>query len=120
MNFELSDEQEQIRRSVRDFAESEMRPNVHEWDEAQKFPQDDLRRKMGELGWLGVIYPEEYGGAGMGYAEYAIIMEELARVDPAVALSVAAHNSLCSGHIYVAGSEEQKREYLPKLTSGEV
>src|SRR5215203_1395608 len=120
MNFDPTDEQEQIRRSVREFAESEIRPNVHEWDEAQKFPQEELRRKMGELGWLGVIYPEEYGGAGMGYQEYAIIIEELARVDPSIALSVAAHNSLCTGHIYVAGTEAQKRAYLPRLTQGEV
>lgn len=119
MNFEESDEQQQIRRSVREFAESEIRPNVHEWDEAQKFPHEELRKKMGELGWLGIIYPEEYGGSGMGYVEYAIIIEELARVDPAIALSVAAHNSLCTGHIYLAGNEEQKKKYLPRLTQGE-
>jgi alkylation response protein AidB-like acyl-CoA dehydrogenase len=119
MNFDLTDEQQQIRRSVREFAEGEIRPNVHEWDEAQKFPQEELRGKLAELGLLGVLYPEEYGGAGMGYMEYAIIIEELARVDPAVALSVAAHNSLCSGHIFLAGSEEQKRRYLPRLTQGE-
>jgi alkylation response protein AidB-like acyl-CoA dehydrogenase len=119
MNFELTDEQEQVRRSVREFAEGEIRPYVHEWDEAQKFPHEEMRKKLADLGLLGVIYPEEYGGAGMGYMEYAIIIEELARVDPALALSVAAHNSLCSGHIYIAGSEEQKRKYLPRLTAGE-
>jgi alkylation response protein AidB-like acyl-CoA dehydrogenase len=119
MNFDLTDEQQHIRRSVREFAEAEIRPNVHEWDETQKFPHEELRKKMGELGWLGVIYPEEYGGAGMGYAEYAIIIEELARVDPALALSVAAHNSLCTGHIYIAGNDEQKRKYLPQLTQGD-
>ena len=120
MNFDLTDEQQQIRRSVREFAESEIKPNVLEWDEAQKFPQEEMRRKMGELGWLGVIYPEEYGGAGMGYVEYAIIIEEIARVDPALALSVAAHNSLCSGHLWIAGSEEQKRKWMPRLAQGEV
>ena len=120
MNFDLTDEQQHIRSSVREFAEAEIRPYVPEWDETQKFPHDDMRRKMGELGWLGVIYPEEYGGAGMGYAEYAIIIEELARVDPAIALSVAAHNSLCTGHLYLAGNEEQRRKYLPRLTQGEV
>ena len=119
MNFDLTDEQQQIRRSVREFAEGEIRPHVHEWDEAQKFPQEELRGKLAELNLLGVLYPEEYGGAGMGYMEYAIIIEELARVDPAIALSVAAHNSLCSGHIFLAGSEEQKRKYLPRLTQGE-
>src|ERR1044071_6599571 len=119
MNFDLTDEQAQIRRSVREFAESEIRPNVGEWDEAQKFPQEELRRKMGELGWLGVVIPEEYGGAGMGYQEYAIIIEELARVAPAIALSVAGHNSLCTGHVFIAGSEEQKKKYLPRLAGGE-
>ncbi len=119
MDFELTDEQQHIRRSVREFAESEIRPNVGEWDEAQKFPHEEMRRKMGELGWLGVVIPEEYGGAGMGYQEYAIIIEELARVDPALALSVAGHNSLCTGHIYIAGNEEQKTKYLPRLAGGE-
>lgn len=119
MDFELTDEQQHIRRSVREFAESEIRPNVGEWDEAQKFPQEEMRRKMGELGWLGVVIPEEYGGAGMGYQEYAIIIEELARVDPALALSVAGHNSLCTGHIYIAGNEEQRKKYLPRLAGGE-
>lgn len=119
MNFELTDEQEHIRRSVREFAESEIRPNVLEWDEAQKFPHEAMRRKMADLGWLGILQPEEYGGSGMGYVEYAIIIEELARVDPAIALSVAAHNSLCTGHLAIAGSEEQKKKYLPMLTQGE-
>jgi hypothetical protein len=119
MNFDLTDEQVQIRRSVREFAEGELRPNVHDWDETQRFPHDELRGKFAELGLLGVVFPEEYGGAGMGYIEYAIVIEELARVDPAVALSVAAHNSLCSGHIFIAGDERQKREYLPRLARGE-
>jgi alkylation response protein AidB-like acyl-CoA dehydrogenase len=119
MNFDLTDEQEQVRRSVREFAEGEIRPFVHEWDETQKFPHEEMRKKLAELGLLGVLYPEEYGGAGMGYMEYAIIIEELARVDPGLALSVAAHNSLCTGHLYIAGSEEQKKKYLPRLTQGE-
>lgn len=119
MNFDLTDEQQQIRRSVREFAEGEILPNVHEWDEAQKFPQEELRGKLADMNLLGVLYPEEYGGAGMGYMEYAIIIEELARVCPAVALSVAAHNSLCTGHLFIAGSDEQKARFLPRLTNGE-
>lgn len=119
MNFDLTDEQEHVRRSVREFAEGEILPHVLEWDEAQKFPQEEMRRKMADLGWLGVLQPEEFGGAGMGYIEYAIIIEELARVDPALALSVAAHNSLCTGHLAIAGSAEQKAKYLPMLTQGE-
>ncbi|MCC6744458.1 MAG: acyl-CoA dehydrogenase family protein [Acidobacteria bacterium] len=115
----MTDEQEHVRRSVREFAEGEILPHVLEWDEAQKFPQEEMRRKMADLGWLGVLQPEEFGGAGMGYIEYAIIIEELARVDPALALSVAAHNSLCTGHLAIAGSAEQKAKYLPMLTQGE-
>ncbi len=118
MNFELNEEQQQIKMSVREFAESEIRPRVMEWDETQHFP-DELRKPLAELGLLGVIFPEEYGGAGMGYIEYATIIEELARVDGSVGLSVAAHNSLCSNHIYMFGSEEQKRKYLVPLTQGE-
>jgi alkylation response protein AidB-like acyl-CoA dehydrogenase len=118
MNFELSEEQQQIKSSVREFAESEIRPNVMEWDEAQHFPEE-LRPKLAELGLLGVLFPEEYGGAGMGYVEYATIIEEIARVDGSVGLSVAAHNSLCSNHIYLFGSEEQKQKYLVPLAQGE-
>lgn len=118
MNFELNEEQLQIKYSVREFAESEIKPNVLEWDETQHFPVE-LRPKLAELGLLGVIFPEEYGGAGMGYVEYATIIEELGRVCGAVALSVAAHNSLCSNHIYTFGSEEQKQKYLVPLATGE-
>ncbi|MBS1795665.1 MAG: acyl-CoA dehydrogenase family protein [Acidobacteria bacterium] len=118
MNFELNEEQLQIKQAVREFAESEIRPNVPEWDETQHFP-DELRPALAELGLLGVIFPEQYGGAGLGYIEYATIIEELARVDGAVGLSVAAHNSLCSNHIYMFGSEEQKKKYLVPLTQGE-
>jgi len=118
MNFELNEEQEQIKASVREFAESEIRPRIMEWDETQHFPEE-LRPQLAELGLMGVIFPEEYGGAGMGYVEYATIIEELGRVDGSVALSVAAHNSLCSNHIYMFGNEEQKQKYLVPLTTGE-
>ena len=118
MNFELNEEQQQIRYSVREFAESEIRPHVMEWDESQHFP-DELRPKLAELGLMGVLFPEQYGGAGMGYVEYATIIEELGRVDGSVGLSVAAHNSLCSNHIYSFGSEEQKQKYLVPLAQGE-
>lgn len=118
MNFELNEEQQQIKHSVREFAESEIRPHVMEWDESQHFPEE-LRPKLAELGLLGVLFPEEYGGAGMGYVEYATIIEELGRVDGSVGLSVAAHNSLCSNHIYSFGSDEQKRKYLVPLAQGE-
>ncbi len=118
MNFELSEEQLQIKFSVREFAESEIRPHVMEWDETQHFPEE-LRPKLAELGLLGVTLPEQYGGAGMGYVEYATIIEELGRVCGSVGLSVAAHNSLCSNHIYMFGSEEQKQKYLVPLATGE-
>jgi alkylation response protein AidB-like acyl-CoA dehydrogenase len=118
MNFELNEEQEQIKNSVREFAESEIRPHVMEWDESQHFPEE-LRPHLAELGLMGVLFPEEYGGAGMGYIEYVTIIEEIARVDGSVGLSVAAHNSLCSNHIYMFGSEEQKQKYLVPLAQGE-
>ncbi len=118
MNFELSEEQQQIKYSVREFAESEIKPHVMEWDESQHFPEE-LRPKLAELGLMGVLFPEEYGGAGMGYVEYATIIEELGRVCGSVGLSVAAHNSLCSNHIYTYGSDEQKQKYLTPLASGE-
>ncbi|MEP7148037.1 MAG: acyl-CoA dehydrogenase family protein [Acidobacteriota bacterium] len=118
MNFELNEEQLQIKYSVREFAESEILPHVMEWDESQHFPVE-LRPKLAELGLLGVLFPEEYGGAGMGYVEYATIIEELGRVCGSVGLSVAAHNSLCSNHLYLFGSEEQKQKYLVPLARGE-
>ncbi len=118
MNFELNEEQEQIKYSVREFAESEITPHVMEWDESQHF-FDELRPQLAELGLLGVIFPEEYGGSGMGYIEYATIIEEIARVCGSVGLSVAAHNSLCSNHIYTYGTEEQKKKYLTPLAKGE-
>ena len=118
MDFEFSVEQEQLRRSVREFAEAEIRPHVALWDETQQFPREAIR-KAGQMGLLGAIFPEELGGADLSYIDYAIIIEELARVDPSVGLIVAAHNSLCTNHIFVAGTEEQKRHYVPKLASGE-
>jgi alkylation response protein AidB-like acyl-CoA dehydrogenase len=118
MDFRLTDEQIQIQQTVRDFAESEIKPHVMEWDEAQTFPADVVR-KLGELGMLGAIFPEQYGGAGLSYIDYVNIIEELGVVDSGVGLTVAAHNSLCTGHIYLAGNEEQKKKWLPKLTSGQ-
>ena len=117
MDFELSEEQQQVKSSVREFAEAEIAPHIMEWDETQHFPIE-LWPKLAELGLTGVIFPEEYGGAGMGYVEYATIIEELSRVDGSVGISVAAHNSLCSNHIYMYGSEEQKQKYLVPLAQG--
>src|SRR3954447_11130870 len=118
MDFEFTPEQNQLRKAIRDFAEAEIGPHVLEWDENQTFPLDVVK-KAGEMGLLGAIFPEELGGAGFGYIEYSIIIEELARVDPSVALIVAAHNSLCTNHIYLAGNEEQRKKYIPKLATGE-
>ena len=118
MEFELNEEQQQVKWSVREFAEAEIAPHVMEWDEAQHFPVE-LLPKLAELGLMGVIFPEEYGGAGMGYIEYATIIEELSRVDGSVGISVAAHNSLCSNHIYMFGTEEQKQKHLVPLARGE-
>src|SRR6201996_314132 len=118
MNFEYTEEQQQLRRAVREFAEAEIAPHVMEWDEAQTFPLEVVR-KLGKLGYMGSIFPEDLGGAGLGYVEYAIVIEELSRVDGSVGIILAAHTSLCSNHIYKAGSEDQKKKYLSKLTSGE-
>ena len=118
MHYELSEEQLQIKHSIREFAESEIKPHVMEWDETQHFPAE-LRPQLAELGLMGIIFPEQYGGAGMGYIEYATIIEELGRVCGSVGLTVAAHNSLCSNHIYMFGNEEQKQKYLVPLARGE-
>ena len=118
MDFELSPDQKLLRETVRDFAEREIRPHVLRYDESQEFPRDILRR-AGELGLLGILFPEEYGGAGLGYMEYALIVEELSRVDGSVGISVAAHNGLAANHLYLFGSEEQKRKYLVPLAQGE-
>ncbi|HEX8853817.1 MAG TPA: acyl-CoA dehydrogenase family protein, partial [Pyrinomonadaceae bacterium] len=117
MMFELSEDQRQVKASVREFAEAEIAPHVREWDEAQHFPSE-LMPKLAEQGFMGVIFPEEYGGAGMGYIEYVTIIEELSRVDGSVGISVAAHNSLCSNHIYMFGTDEQKQKFLTPLASG--
>lgn len=117
MEFELSEEQQQIKMSVREFAEGEIAPHVMEWDESQHFPIE-LVPKLAEQGLMGVIFPEEYGGAGMGYVEYVTIIEELSRVDGSIGISVAAHNSLCSNHIFTFGTEDQKQKFLVPLTQG--
>src|SRR5215831_13185793 len=118
MQFDLTEEQLQVKRAVREFAESEIRPHVMEWDEAQHFPLEIIP-KLGQLGFMGVVFPPEYGGAGLGYVEYVTIIEELARVDGSVSIIVAAHNSLCCGHIQIAGTEAQKRKYLTPLARGD-
>src|SRR5260221_6132476 len=115
MNFELSEEQLKIKSSIREFAESEIRPHVMEWDEEQHFPEE-LRPKLAELGLMGVLFPEEYGGAGMGYVEYATIIEEIGRVCGSVGLSGAAHKSLCSEHIYSFRAQAQQQKYLVTLS----
>src|SRR2546427_12182972 len=118
MEFELSEEQRQIKMSVREFAESEIAPHVMEWDEAQHFPIE-LKPKLAAIGLMGVLFPDEYGGSGLGYVEYATVIEELSRVDGSVGISVAAHTSLCSNHIYQFGTEKQKQKYLAPLAAGE-
>jgi alkylation response protein AidB-like acyl-CoA dehydrogenase len=118
VEFEYTPEQLQLRKAVREFAEGEILPHVMEWDEAQTFPLEVVR-KLGQLGYMGAIFPEELGGAGLGYIEYAIVIEELSRVDGSVGIIVAAHTSLCSNHIYKMGSDDQRRRYIPKLASGE-
>jgi alkylation response protein AidB-like acyl-CoA dehydrogenase len=117
VDFTFTEEQKQLRKAVREFAEGEIAPHVMEWDEVSHFPTE-LLPKLGEMGLLGVIFPEQYGGAGLGYIEYATVIEELSRVDGSVGLFVAAHNSLCSNHIYKFGSEEQKKKYLVPLAQG--
>ena len=114
----MTEEQKEIQRTAREFSEKEIRPHVMEWDEAQHFPQEAIAKLAG-LGFMGVVIPAEYGGAGLGNVEYVAILEELARVDASVALIVSAHNTLCAGHIHQSGSEEQKQEYLAPLARGE-
>lgn len=115
--LELNENQIMIRDTVREFAEKNIRPFVMEYDESQKFPME-IMKQLGDLGFLGILVPEEYGGAGLGYVEYAIIVEEISKVDPSIGLSVAAHNGLCTNHINLFGNEEQKSKYLPDLASG--
>ena len=118
MDFSLTPEQTHLRYAVREFAEAEIAPHVMEWDETQTFPAEVIR-KLGKLGYMGSIFPEELGGAGLGYIDYSIIIEELARVDGSVAIIVAAHTSLCTNHIYKMGTEAQRRRYVPHLASGD-
>jgi len=118
MDFSRSESQDMIAQMVRDFAEKEVRPNIMKWDESQEFPVP-VFKKLGELGLMGVLVPEEYGGSGLGYFEYVTAIVELSKVCGSIGLSMAAHNSLCTGHILQFGSEEQKKKYLPKLATGE-
>jgi alkylation response protein AidB-like acyl-CoA dehydrogenase len=118
MNFDLTEDQLVIQQMVRDFSEKEIRPYLNKWDEGEIFPIE-IMKKMGDLGLLGIFIPEEYGGSGFSYFEYATVLMELGKVCGGVGLSVAAHNSLCTGHIFYHGNEEQKKKYLPKLASGE-
>lgn len=118
MNFDYNEMQSMIAQSIKDFAEKNIKPHIMEWDEAQIFPVD-LFKKLGEMGFMGVLVPEEYGGSGLGYHEYITVIEEISKVDPSIGLSVAAHNSLCTNHILTFGNEEQKKKYLPKLATAE-
>lgn len=118
MNFAPTETQLEIAKMIQDFANKEIRPKMMEWDESQKFPVD-LFHKMGELGLMGVLVPQEYGGSGLSYFEYVTVVSEIAKVCGSIGLSTAAHNSLCTGHILYFGSAEQKKKYLPKLASGE-
>ncbi|RYJ39538.1 Acyl-CoA dehydrogenase [Flavobacterium anhuiense] len=118
MNFDYNETQIMIAQSIKDFAEKNIRPYIMEWDEAQIFPIP-LFKQLGEMGFMGVLVPEEYGGSGLGYHEYITVIEEISKVDPSIGLSVAAHNSLCTNHILTFGNEEQKKKWLPKLATAE-
>lgn len=118
MDFQTSETQKMIAQSIRDFAETNIRPYIMEWDEAQTFPVE-LFKKLGEMGFMGVLVPEELGGSGLGYHEYITIVEEISKVDSSIGLSVAAHNSLCTNHILTFGNEEQKKKWIPKLATAE-
>jgi hypothetical protein len=118
VDFQFTEEQLHLQKMVREFAAREIAPHVHEWDESSRFPLETVKQ-LGRLGLMGCIFPPEYGGAGYGYIEYVLAIEELSRVDGSVGIIVAAHTSLCSNHIFIAGSQEQRRRYLPRLASGE-
>jgi alkylation response protein AidB-like acyl-CoA dehydrogenase len=118
MNFETSEITLQVAQIARDFAQQHIKPHVMEWDESQEFPVT-VFKKLGELGMMGVLVPTQYGGAGLSYYEYKTVIEEIAKIDGSIGLSVAAHNSLCTGHILAFGNEEQKQKYLPKLSTAE-
>ena len=116
--FTLTEDQQALQREIRDFAAREIAPNVLRWDEASEFPADVVKQ-LGQMGLLGVIFPPEYGGAGLGYTDYMLAIEELSAVDGSIGIIVAAHNSLCTNHIFLAGNEAQKQKYLPRLASGQ-
>ncbi len=118
MDFQLSQEQEILRDTIRQFALKEIAPYSHEWDESQQFPRETFAR-LGEMGMMGVLVDSEHGGPGLGYPEYVIVIEEISRVDGAIGLSLAAHNSLCTNHIYTCGDAVQKKKYIPALATGE-
>src|ERR1700761_4639476 len=115
--FVLTEEQEQLRREIREFAAREIAPHVMKWDEASEFPLDVVK-KLGQMGLLGIIFPPEYGGAGLGYVDYVLAIEELASVDGSIGIIVAAHNSRGTNHIFLAGNEAQKKKYVSKLATG--
>lgn len=119
MNRELMDNVKLIAQTAKDFAEIHIKPNIMDWDENQIFPID-LFHKLGDMGFMGIVIPEEYGGSGLGYHEYVAIVDEISQIDPSIGLSVAAHNSLCTNHIYEFGNEEQRKKWLPQLASGQV
>src|SRR5438309_3184614 len=118
MNFQKSEITQQVSQIARDFAHQHIKPHVMTWDESQEFPTE-VFKKLGELGMMGVLVPEQYGGAGLSYFEYKSIVEEISKVDGSIGLSVAAHNSLCTGHILLFGNETQKQAWLPKLATAE-
>jgi len=117
IDFYLTEQQKMVKDLARDFAENEIKPIVMKYDESQEFPYE-IFKKLGDLGFLGMIFPEQYCGAGFGYIEYVTVIEEISRVDPSIGLGVAAHNSLCTNHIYMFGTEEQRKKYLPDLATG--
>lgn len=119
MQTETMDNLKMIAETARDFAEINIRPHIMEWDESQTFPKE-LFHQMGDMGFMGIIIPEEYGGSGLGYNEYVTILDEISQVDPSIGLSIAAHNSLCTNHIYEFGNEEQRKKWLPKLATGKI
>jgi hypothetical protein len=117
MDFYLTETQKQVKQLARDFAENEIAPNVKKFDQSGEFPIE-LMKKLGEIGFLGITFPEKYGGAGLSYLDYVVIIEEISRVDPSIGLSVSAHNGLCTNHIFMFGNETQKEKYLPELCTG--
>lgn len=119
LDFQMTEDQRMVQEMIRDLGKKEIHPHLMEWDEKQELPEDLMRNKLGDLGLMGVLVPQEYGGSGMSYFEYYTVISEIGRICGSIGLSVAAHNSLCSGHIMQFGNEEQKQEYLPKLASGE-